>query len=135
MFVFKDTRKRANIYAPYTAPDGTRHVRVPRNLLDEIADPTPPEDYSPETYFRTECVDAPYVIYTRKSEDAVRQVLAARCRDEALRHLEETDYLFTFDRHGELVSEEPERAANLKASRETARNVIRDYRQTYGDSL
>ena len=40
---------------------------MPSDLYTEIPDPTPPEDYSDETYYRTEQDDAPYVIYTKKS--------------------------------------------------------------------
>jgi hypothetical protein len=73
MFIFKDTLKRANPYAPYTAPDGTRYPRIPMELLDEIPEPTPPEEYAtnPEYYFRTEQDDAPYVVYTRKSDETI----------------------------------------------------------------
>lgn len=72
--------KRININAPYTTAEGVTHV----NLLDpilreqegvtEIAEPTPPEGYSAEFYFRTEQDDAPYVVYTRKSDEAIAAV-------------------------------------------------------------
>jgi len=67
MFIFKTTQKRANPYAPYTDANGVRYLKIPLNLLDEIPDPQPPEDYTEETYFRTEQDDAPYVVYTKKS--------------------------------------------------------------------
>ena len=75
MFIFKDTKKRANIYAPYTSPDGTRYSRIPKELLEEIPEPTPPADYSEDTYYRTEQSDPPYVSYTKKSDE---QILAVR---------------------------------------------------------
>lgn len=83
MFVFKDTRKRANIYAQYTAPDGTRYHRIPRELLDEVVEPAPPVDYDPDLYFRTETDDAPYVIYTQKSQEQIDAILAKRAEIEA----------------------------------------------------
>jgi hypothetical protein len=75
MFIFKDTKKRANIHAPYTSPDGTRYSRIPKELLEEIPEPQVPEDYSEDTYYRTEQDTAPYVIYTKKSDE---QILAIR---------------------------------------------------------
>jgi hypothetical protein len=80
MFIFKDTLKRANPYAPYTAPDGTRYPRIPMELLDEIPEPQPPEDYTTNSdyYYRTEQDDAPYVIYTRKSEEQIVQIERAK---------------------------------------------------------
>ena len=71
MFIFKTTQLRANPYAPYNSPDGTRYTRIPMELLDEIPEPQPPEDYTEATYFRTEQDDAPYVVYTRKSDETI----------------------------------------------------------------
>jgi hypothetical protein len=71
MFIFKDSLKRANPFAPYTSPDGTRYPKIPQELLTEIPEPPAPEDYSEETYYRTEQDDAPYVIYTRKSQEQI----------------------------------------------------------------
>jgi hypothetical protein len=76
MFIFKDTLKRANPYASYTEPNGTFHVRIPLNLIEEIPDPVPPEDYSDHLYYRTETDDAPYVIYTRKSDEQIAEYQA-----------------------------------------------------------
>ena len=75
MFIWKDTRKRCNPHAPYTAPDGTQHVNVPAELYSEIADPAAPNDFSDDLYYRTEQDDAPYVVWTRKSDE---QIQAAR---------------------------------------------------------
>jgi len=84
MFIFKDTLKRANPYAPYTSPDGTRYPRIPMELLDEIPEPQPPEDYTESSYYRTEQDDAPYVVYTRKSDEAI-----AAARWEAIKIIRE----------------------------------------------
>ena len=51
-------------------------MHVPRDLL-ELADvAAPPEDYSEATYYRTETDDAPYVIYTRKSDEQIAEYQA-----------------------------------------------------------
>lgn len=81
MFTFNN--KRFNIHAPAEIDD----VRYP-NFLDpylrlamgivEIPDPQPPADYSGDTYFRTEQDDAPYVVYTRKSDEQINQATRTR---------------------------------------------------------
>lgn len=71
--VFKDTKKRANEFAAYTDANGNRYPWVPRDLLEVVDTPTPPEDFSDETYFRTELEDAPYVVYTRKPDEMIVQ--------------------------------------------------------------
>lgn len=83
MFIFKDTLKRGPAYpesTPYTAPDGTRHDRTPRELLTEIADPLPPADYSEDTHYRTEQDEAPYVVYTRKSDEQIAAAALSRTK-------------------------------------------------------
>ena len=81
--MFTLNSKRINIYAPYEDAEGTRYA----NLTDpavresvgvvEVSDPVAPEDYSEQTYYRTEQDDAPYVIYTRKSDEQIRQAQLA----------------------------------------------------------
>lgn len=81
MFIFSDTQRSINIYAPYTSADGTKYA----NLLDptvraavgvvEIADPQPPADYSEDTYYRTEQADAPYVVFTKKPDDQIMAIM------------------------------------------------------------
>lgn len=75
MFIDQDTQKRVNIYAPYAGRSklDTPEIRAEVGVI-EIADPVPPEDFSDETYYRTEQDDAPYVIFTRKSAEQLRQV-------------------------------------------------------------
>lgn len=82
--MFTLNEKRINIYAPFESADGTRYgnltdpaVRESLGVV-EIPDPTPPEDYSDETYYRTEQDDAPYVVYTAKSVEQVTQTKNAR---------------------------------------------------------
>lgn len=98
MFIFKATKLRGPAYpeqTPYTAADGTRHACTPRELLTEIADPVPPEDYSEATYFRTEQDDAPYVVYTRKPQEMIDANNAVREREAARRLLQDTDWYVT----------------------------------------
>ena len=76
MFIDDVTKKLVNINAPYkgyTRLD-TPEIRAKANVV-EIAEPTPPEDYSDEFYYRTEQDDAPYVIYTRKSDEAIAELM------------------------------------------------------------
>jgi hypothetical protein len=80
MFISNTTQKRVNIYAPYTDSEGTTYPRMPENLYTEIPDPTPPQDYTDETYYRTEQDDAPYVVYTKKSEAQLDQLHNAKVK-------------------------------------------------------
>lgn len=77
MFIWKDTLKRCNIHAPYTNSFGVKYTIVPKDLYIEIADPQPPEPpdgYTvEEAFYRTEQDDAPYVIWTEKSLDQLKQ--------------------------------------------------------------
>ena len=75
MFIWKHNQKRCNPNAAYTDEQGTRYSQVPAHLYEEIADPAPPADFSDDTYYRTEQEDAPYVVYTKKSDE---QIQAAR---------------------------------------------------------
>lgn len=92
MFILNS--KRINIYAQYTAPNGTRYA----NLTDpairaqlgvtEIADPTPPQDYTEDTYYRTEQDTAPYVIYTKKSDEQILEVMKSKFLAAVQGHLD-----------------------------------------------
>lgn len=127
MFIFKSNQKRANHNATYESADGTRYPRIPAELLDEIPEPAPPADYSDELYYRTEQEDAPYVIYTRKSDEQLQQIADSKAKQDAKHHLEATDYLFNVDRQANLLANDPQREADLRNSRELARQVLRDY--------
>lgn len=72
MFIDQETLKRVNIYAPYKGRSklDTPEIRAAVGVI-EIADPVPPVDYSDETYYRTEQDDAPYVVFTKKSDEAL----------------------------------------------------------------
>jgi hypothetical protein len=88
--VFKDTKKRANEFAAYTAPDGTRYPRIPADLLEEVAEPTPPDEYltAPENFYRTEQDNAPYVVYTRKSDEQIMAAAFAKFEQALTQHLD-----------------------------------------------
>ena len=71
--------RRFNIYAPQTIAD----VQYPTFLdpavrarlgIIEVPEPAAPEDYTPDTYFRTEQDEYPFVVYTRKAPEAVAAV-------------------------------------------------------------
>jgi hypothetical protein len=83
--MFIDINKRVvNIYAPYTNFEGTIFGNLTnpavRELLGivEIPEPTPPEDYSSDTYYRTEQEFEPYVVYTKKSDEQIKQIADAK---------------------------------------------------------
>ena len=80
MFIFKSNQKRCNPYASYTDVNGTRYTRMPAELYEEIADPVPPADYSDETYYRTEQDDAPYVVFTKKSDEQLQALRESKLK-------------------------------------------------------
>ena len=82
MFIFIDTSKRCNVFAPYTSPDGTTYPFIPKHMVTEIPDPTPPEDYTDETYYRTEQDEAPYVIFTRKSTEQLDALFNSKIKQQ-----------------------------------------------------
>ena len=51
--------------------------------ITEIPEPDVPVDYDPDLYFRTEQDDAPYVVYTKKSQEQIDAILAKRAEIEA----------------------------------------------------
>jgi hypothetical protein len=79
MFIDNETKLRVNVNAPYKGYSklDTPEIRAAANVV-EIPEPTPPEDYSDEFYFRTEQEDAPYVVYTKKSNEAIAQIMLGK---------------------------------------------------------
>jgi hypothetical protein len=79
MFIDNDTKKRVNINAPYK---GFSRLETPEQLaaanVVEIAEPNPPADYDADTYYRTEQDDAPYVVYTRKNDEQIQQIMLGK---------------------------------------------------------
>ncbi len=134
MFIDQETLFWVNTEAPYKdfSKLDTPEIRQRAGVI-EIADPVPPEDYSDETYYRTETGDRmpPYVVYTKKSAEQLERLQDSKNLQAAKNHLSETDYLFNVDRHAKLLVDEPQRAADLANSRELAREVIRQYKVKY----
>ena len=80
--MFIKDNKRCNPYAPYQDSEGTTYPRMPSDLYTEIPDPTPPEDYTDETYYRTEQDEAPYVIFTRKSTEQLDALFNSKIKQQ-----------------------------------------------------
>jgi hypothetical protein len=123
MFVLNG--KRINIYAQFETEDGTRYA----NLINpdvrasvgvqEIPDPVPPEDYSDETYYRTEQDTEPYVVFTRKSDEQIAQMMQAKLNAQSLAYLASTDWMaIRAAEGGKAMPQE------VKTKRQEARNSI-----------
>jgi hypothetical protein len=125
MFILKESKLRANPFAQYTDAEGTVYPRIPSELLEEIADPLAPDDYSEDNYFRTEQDAAPYVVFTKKSDEMIAEQKAGKAAQKAQSFLDGTDYLFSLDRHSELLANEPERESQLRSERANARETVR----------
>lgn len=119
MFISKQTQRRVNPLAPYTAEDGTRYPTMPAELYEEIAEPAAPADFSDETYYRTEQDDAPYVVYTKKSDEQIAQLMQSKTNAASLAYLAETDWMVT--RFAETGTPIPD---DIKQKRQQARDAI-----------
>jgi hypothetical protein len=80
MFILKSNQKRCNPEAAYVDANGTRRTKMLPELYTEIPEPAAPEDYSTDLYYRTEQDDAPYVIYTRKSDEQIAAINQAKAK-------------------------------------------------------
>lgn len=136
MFIDNETKKRVNIYAPYKGFSklDTAEIRDAAGVV-EIPDPQPPANYVEDEWYRTEQDDAPYVVFTPKAPEQIERQNDTKARDAAQRFLNETDYLFSKDRHDRLLQEEPEREAQLRIDREAARQTIRTYKGKYPEGV
>jgi len=72
MFIDNETKLRVDIYREYKGFSrlDTPEIRATANVV-EIPDPMPPEDFSDDTYFKTEQAEAPYVIYTKRPQEQI----------------------------------------------------------------
>ena len=131
MFIWKATQLRCNPYAPYKDEQGTQYVRVPQELYEEIPDPARGND---EIEYTQEINEAPYIVITPKSQEQLARQQADKDKRNAEQHLASTDYLFNLDRHDTLLKEDPAREKDLRASREAARAVLRQYKKDYPDA-
>lgn len=78
--IWKTTKLRCNPHAPYTDEKGTRYLTVPAELYEFAPVPTPPAGYNPDHYYVTEQSTAPYVIYTKKSDEQIAQIELAKAK-------------------------------------------------------
>lgn len=83
MFIWKETKKRCNPFAIYVAPDGKTHVRVPSHLFESYPEPQPPREVNdnPDHFYRTELEDAPYVVWTKKSQEHINQITLEKLKN------------------------------------------------------
>lgn len=72
IYIDNETKRRVNIYYAYKEFSrlDSPEIRARANVV-EIPDPTPPADFSEDTYFRTEQNDAPYVVYTKRPAEQI----------------------------------------------------------------
>ena len=78
MFIDEETGKLVNIHAPYKGRSrlDTPELREAVGVI-EITDDQAPEDYSEDTYYRTEDWEAtqrPYIVYTRKPQEMIDEI-------------------------------------------------------------
>ena len=95
MSIFTYNDQFINILAPFTDPVTGEHginLTIPANRekygIVEHAEPAAPEDYSPDLYYRTEQMTAPFVVYTRKPDEQIAQIRRDKAMAE-IRALEE----------------------------------------------
>lgn len=87
MFILNE--KRVNIYAPITVGDVQyANLRSPevRALLGviEIPEPEEPADYTPRTYVKIEQDTAPYVVYEKRSDEAIAYDTMAQAKQNRM---------------------------------------------------
>lgn len=101
-------------YANLTDPE----VRTALGV-EEVAEPEAPADYTPETYFRQETGDAPYVVYTRKDQAVIDRDAQVRLNAESLAYLASTDWYVVRElENGSAIPDE------VKAKRQAARAAV-----------
>lgn len=83
MFIDNTTKNRVNIHTSYKGFSklDTPEIRTRANVV-EVVDPQPPQDAidNPDYYYRTEQDSAPYVVYTKKSDEQIAQVMVAKAK-------------------------------------------------------
>lgn len=123
--MFVRNSQRFNIYAPQTI-DGVTYPHFLDPLtrsslgIEEIETPAPPEDFTYDTYYVTEQNEAPYVVYTRKSDEQIATMRQQQTNDASRRYLFDTDWMVTrFMENGTPIPDE------VKAKRQEARDAIK----------
>lgn len=66
-------------------PNGLNAEQLVELGYQEVVVNTRPDDYSEKLYYRTEQSEAPYVIYTRKSDEQIAQMHAAEIEEKKKR--------------------------------------------------
>lgn len=86
MHIWKDTQKLCNPNVPYES-SGIRHIKVPAELYEEIADdlpPTPTNGFTlDEEFYRTEdwsATQRPYIVWTRKDQAQLDAITAQKAK-------------------------------------------------------
>lgn len=78
MFVWKHNRHRCNPYVQYIDENNNVHPQVPRHLYEEIPEPAVPDGYDRDLWISMEQESAPYVTYTKRSDEQVTNILINR---------------------------------------------------------
>jgi hypothetical protein len=122
--MFIRNEKRFNIYSSQeidgvTYPSFTDPALREQLGITEIADPVQPEDYFEDVYDRNEYEEAPFVIYTKKSDEQIAQMMQAKLNAQSLAYLASTDWMaIRASEGGKAMTEE------VKTKRQEARNSI-----------
>lgn len=91
VIIHKMNGQRVNLqaYRSWTDSEGVKGIDLTNTeywnkygVSEEIIDIPQPEDYSEDTYYRTEQWDAPYVIYTRKPDWMIAEAHNAKIQSQ-----------------------------------------------------
>ena len=110
------------------------HVMAVLNIV-EIPDPVRPAGFNEDESIWNETAEAPYFAITARDPEQVARTKATKRRDVAQKYLDDTDYLFTTDRHMELITLEPGREGELVVKRTEAREAIRAHKAAYPEPV
>lgn len=122
--MFIKDNKRFNIFAPASI-NGVLYPNFMNGKLreklgiTEVSEPTPPEDFSVETYYVHQLDEAPFTLYTRKSDEQIAKLVQSKINQESLAYLASTDWMVT--RFAETGVEIP---VEVKEKRQAARDAI-----------
>ena len=119
--------KRFNIYAQQeidgvTYPEFTS-ASLQAQLGITAVEPEVPADFSYDTYTVQEITDAPYVVYTKKSQEQLEQQANSKTVAEARAYLASTDFKMLTDYVPD--PDATETLDEIKAKRSAARDTVR----------
>lgn len=95
LYVWKDTGVRCNPFREYVDEAGATHKEVPAHLYEEAMEPLLPEGYDPDFYIRQELDVYPYVVYVKRSQEVIDEIVLDRAKAKARAYLLETDWYVT----------------------------------------